>query len=75
MKFKVGDLVEKSGGDYYFSGHILSIFKKRSGVERCVVENKDGMLFIFNEGQLKLLAVKKKVDNLPRSKNVFSDDY
>lgn len=37
-KFEVGDKVKKEGGDYRYSG--------------VVVENSDGMLFIFNGAQL-----------------------
>ena len=51
-KFEVGDYVVKNGGDYTYRGTIVAIFKKRSGVERLVVENEDGMLFIFNRDQL-----------------------
>lgn len=52
MGFKEGDEVEKNAGDYRFRGTVVSVFRKLSGVERCVVENGDGMLFIFNERQL-----------------------
>ena len=54
MQFKIGDQVEKTSGDYRFRGEVVSVFRKISGVERCVVENTDGMLFIFNERQLTL---------------------
>lgn len=52
MKFKVGDHVEKVVGDYRFIGHVRSVFKKASGVERLVVENPDGILHIFSPKQL-----------------------
>lgn len=51
-KFAVGDRVVKDGGDYTYRGTIVAVFNKLSGVERIVVENEDGMLFIFNAGQL-----------------------
>lgn len=51
----IGDLVEKTGGDYTFSGTVVSVFQKLSGVTRIVVENRDGLLFIFNEQQLSFL--------------------
>lgn len=50
--FRVGDYVEKSGGDYTFEGWILSIFQKRSGVWRCNVEDLRGVVHIFNLKQL-----------------------
>lgn len=49
---KLGDRVQKTTGDYRYNGVIVAKFKKLSGVERFVVENHDGMLFIFNENQL-----------------------
>lgn len=48
----VGDRVVKDGGDYRFEGVVVADFKKRTGQRRLVVENDDGMLFIFNESQL-----------------------
>lgn len=51
-RLKVGDMVAKRGGDYYFFGQVRSIFTKKSGIERVVVENSDGILHIFNPGQL-----------------------
>lgn len=53
---KVGDLVEKVGGDYRFRGHVVAVFQKRSGAVRLVVENADGLLFIFNESNLKAVT-------------------
>lgn len=49
---KVGDEVEKTTGDYRYRGVVVSLFHKLNGVVRVVVENEDGMLFIFNEQQL-----------------------
>lgn len=49
---EVGDLVEKTGGDYYYKGIVISVFYKLSGVVRYVVENPDGLCFIFNETSL-----------------------
>src|SRR5574343_172788 len=51
--FEVGDRVEKIGGDYSFEGEVVSVFKKRSGAVRLVVEDDRGLLFIFNETNLK----------------------
>ncbi len=48
----VDNKVFKSGGDYYFEGVVVAVFKKRNGVWRVVVENKDGVLHIFNPKQL-----------------------
>ena len=53
MVFSVGDKVEKTAGDYRFCGVVVSAFQKRSGPWRYVVENDDGMLFVFNATQLK----------------------
>ena len=53
--FLIGEQVEKTGGDYYFRGHVVASFKKLSGAYRCVVENSDGVLFIFNDKQLELV--------------------
>ena len=50
----LGDKVKKTSGDYKFYGKIVSVFYKKSGARRIVVENEDGMLFIFNEKQLEL---------------------
>lgn len=53
---KVGDKVIKGGGDYVFKGTIQSVFTKRSGVTRYVVENDDGILHIFNGAVLATVA-------------------
>ncbi len=50
--FVKGDSVEKTSGDYRFKGTVVSVFYKISGVVRYVVENDDGLLFIFSESQL-----------------------
>ena len=55
MSFEVGQRVIKDSGDYTYNGIVVSVFAKRSGAVRLVVENDDGMLFIFNEKQLKLV--------------------
>lgn len=54
-KLAVGDLVQKTGGDYTFTGRIVARFTKLSAAERVVVENKDGVLHIFNPSQLQYL--------------------
>jgi hypothetical protein len=56
VKFGVGDRVRKDSGDYRYEGEVVAVFTKSSGVVRLVVENDDGMLFIFNESQLKLVS-------------------
>lgn len=51
--FQIGDLVKKTGGDYSYRGVVVSAFTKwKSDKIRIVVENEDGMLFIFNPAQL-----------------------
>jgi hypothetical protein len=52
ISLRVGDCVEKIGGDYTFRGVVVAVFSKRSGAVRVVVENDDGILHIFNPGQL-----------------------
>jgi hypothetical protein len=49
----VGDLIEKTGGDYRFVGEVRAVFTKRNGVVRYVVENEDGILHIFSAANLK----------------------
>ena len=45
--------VKKVGGDYDFNGVIVSCFvKRRNNAVRCVVENDEGILHIFNPSQL-----------------------
>ena len=53
VHFKVGDGVIKTGGDYHFYGDVVAVFAKRSGAVRVVVENREGILHIFNPTQLK----------------------
>jgi hypothetical protein len=52
MQFEVGDKVIKEGGDYTFNGVVVAAFHKLSGVERFAVENKEGLVHIFNGKQL-----------------------
>ena len=51
-RYNIGDYVEKKTGDYRYRGVVVAVFRKVSGAERLIVENEDGMLFIFNERQL-----------------------
>ena len=53
-EYRVGQQVYKSGGDYRFSGAIVAVFQKLSGLTRYVVEDERGILHIFNGNQLKL---------------------
>ena len=53
LRFKLGQRVEKTTGDYSFDGKIVAVFKKRDGVTaRYVVESGDGVLMIMNDKQL-----------------------
>lgn len=52
-RFLVGEQVEKTTGDYTFRGQVRAAFTKRNGVWRYVVENKEGLLHIFGDGNLK----------------------
>ena len=53
-QFKVGDKVEKVGGDYTFVGTVVSVFEKLSGAVRFVVEDDRGVLHVYSEKNLKL---------------------
>ena len=53
--YKVGDLVEKVGGDYTFVGHVVSVFEKLSGAIRLVIEDDRGVLHVYNEKILRLV--------------------
>ena len=50
--FVIGDSVQKIGGDYSFSGIIVSVFAKLSGVWRYVVEDDRGVLHIYSAKNL-----------------------
>lgn len=51
-RFRIGETVKKDSGDYVFEGEIVSVFRKKSGVIRIVVEDDRGLLFIFNQNSL-----------------------
>lgn len=51
--FALHQRVSKIGGDYRFEGTIVAVFHKMSGKARYVVENNDGLLFIFNHESLR----------------------
>jgi hypothetical protein len=55
-EFERGDRVEKTGGDYRFSGVCVAAFQKLSGQRRYVVENGDGLLHVFSGAQLSRVA-------------------
>ncbi len=52
-QFPVGSKVEKIGGDYTFTGVVVSRFSKLSGKIRYVVENQEGILHIYSAKNLK----------------------
>lgn len=52
LNFALGQKVKKVGGDYTFEGEVRGVITKASGQVRVVVENKDGVLHIFNPKQL-----------------------
>jgi hypothetical protein len=54
-QFKVGDKVEKVGGDYTFVGHVVAVFEKLSGAIRLVVEDDRGVLHVYSEKILRKL--------------------
>jgi len=49
QKFNVGDVVDKKGGDYSFTGVVVAAFQKQSGAWRYVVEDDRGLLLIHSE--------------------------
>ena len=53
--YKVGDLVEKVGGDYTFVGIVVAVFEKLSGAIRLVIEDDRGVLHVYNEKILRLV--------------------
>lgn len=52
-KMKLGDKVEKIGGDYTFAGVIVADFIKLSGARRFVVEDDRGVLHVYSEKNLR----------------------
>jgi hypothetical protein len=57
-QLQVGDLVKKTGGDFAYRGTVVSVFRKLAGIEKVVVESKEGVLHIFSPGELTLLPPK-----------------
>lgn len=62
MKIEIGRYYRKQGGDYEFEGTCVSVFFKKSGLLRVVLEDKRGLLFIFNPSQLHDVTVKDGFD-------------
>lgn len=56
-QFKIGDKVEKVGGDYTFVGIVVSVFQKLSGAVRFVVEDDRGVLHVYSEKNLRMKNV------------------
>lgn len=56
-QFNIGDYVEKVGGDYQFVGYVVSVFTKRSGAVRLVVEDDRGVLHVYSEKNLRLVEL------------------
>ena len=54
--YSVGDLVEKTGGDYTFVGHVVAVFSKLSGAIRYVVEDDRGVLHVYSDKVLRSTA-------------------
>lgn len=58
--FPIGERVLKEHGDYTFEGEVVAVFLKRQPlpssppIRRYVVEDDRGLLFIFNEGSLRV---------------------
>lgn len=68
QKFKVGDRVIKDKGDYVFRGTVVSAFRKitpgeygcvnqpMEGPWRYVAQNRDGILHVFSDAQIRLVT-------------------
>jgi hypothetical protein len=54
IKIDVGSIVEKIGGDYDFQGQVVSVFHKKDGKIRYVVEDDRRCLHLYSEKNLKL---------------------
>jgi hypothetical protein len=52
MKNKRFPPVTVTGNDYHYSGYLVSVFRKRRGDVRYIVEDDNGRLFIHNAKQL-----------------------
>jgi len=48
----IGKRVRVKANDYSYTGWLVSVFQKRSKAVRCVVEDRNGRLFIHNPDQL-----------------------
>jgi hypothetical protein len=51
--YRVGDKVEKIGGDYVFVGVVVAAFRKLSGAARYVVEDDRGVLHVYSAKNLR----------------------
>jgi hypothetical protein len=58
--YKLGDHVEKVGGDYTFEGIVVAAFTKLSGVPRYVVEDDRGVLHVYSDKVLRMLPKVEK---------------
>lgn len=66
---KIGDRVRKATGDYQHTGTIVSVFEKRDGSTRVVVEFDppvSGMLHIFRPEQLETTPREPRIESLRR---------
>lgn len=59
----VGKFVVKDSGDYLFAGEIRSVFTKKSGAVRYVVEDVRGVCMIMNARQIGF--AEEALDQLP----------
>lgn len=59
---KIGDTLVKDTGDYTFTGEIRGIITKKSGAVRLIGENAEGILFIFNPAQVKIIPNVEETD-------------
>jgi hypothetical protein len=53
--FKLGEHVDKVGGDYTFAGTVVAVFLKLGGAIRYVVEDDRGVLHVYSEKNLELI--------------------
>lgn len=64
MQFEVGDTVLKHTGEYNIQGEVRSVFTKKDGAVRLVVEHQaeggGSFLHIYGEGNLTLIKRPEK---------------
>lgn len=70
-KFEVGDKVWKTSGDYHIGGEVRSVFTKKNGAVRVVVEHEaeggGSFLHIYGEDNLEPMPERDEADGFDKS--------